>query len=108
MLSRLLAKAKSLLGLDTAESPTEENASRGGAAAESTAAYECAVCGTEVSDPEGTCPLCRSSDVVAAGETGQEGGGAPGNAKTTRSRDNPDEAAERLRKLREEQEENGG
>lgn len=31
--------------------------------------YECAVCGTDVEVPEGSCPLCRSTDVVPAGAT---------------------------------------
>lgn len=28
--------------------------------------YECSVCGTGVDEPDADCPLCRSSDVVAA------------------------------------------
>ena len=33
-------------------------------------AYRCGVCGTGVEDLEETCPLCRSSDVVAVDEVG--------------------------------------
>jgi len=31
---------------------------------ETTAEYRCGVCGTEVEDPDGECPLCRSTEVV--------------------------------------------
>lgn len=37
--------------------------------------YRCAVCGTAVEDPDGECPLCRSTDIVA-GEAGSDGAGS--------------------------------
>ena len=69
-------------------------------------AYRCGVCGTGVDDPEGTCPLCRSSDVVAVDEVAD--GTSPGSyRKAEESRplgerhvaEGDDESVDRLREL---------
>lgn len=64
---------------------------------EADAAHVCAVCGTPVSDPDGTCSLCRSTDVVPADEAGE--GGSPAPAERREAGD-ADEAAARLRDVR--------
>lgn len=61
-------------------------------------AFECAVCGTAVEDPEGPCPLCRGTEVVAAGsEVGADDDS--GTDETVRV-ETDDEATDRLRELR--------
>ncbi|MFB6105820.1 MAG: hypothetical protein ABEJ70_02495 [Halobacteriaceae archaeon] len=62
-------------------------------------AYECAVCGTRVSDPDGPCPLCNGTDVVSAGSDEPTGDG-PGPGGTT-TRVASDDASDRLREVRE-------
>ena len=75
------------------------------AGADSAADYECAVCGTAVDDPEGECPLCRSTDLVPAGSGADAGGDGSGPAGGRRERvaaaDADEEAVDRLRELRE-------
>lgn len=61
-------------------------------------AYECAVCGTPVSDPEGPCPLCNGTDVVPAGSDAAADDDPGGTGTTTRVVS--DDASERLRDVR--------
>lgn len=108
MLSGLLRKVKSLFGLGEADETATGERVKG--STEPPADYECAVCGTAVDDPDDQCPLCRSTDVVAAGEATDEQEEASaddrlaGGATEARSSESPDDAADRLRELREEQE----
>lgn len=70
--------------------------------------HECAVCGTGVDDPEGQCPLCRSTDVVRAGtrdgesESGvdAEGESAAEPPGSRRVETGDDASVDRLRELR--------
>lgn len=56
-----------LLGRDPEAEPTDDAV---------TAEYRCAVCGTEVGDPDGECPLCRSTEIVAGNADPDDGGSA--------------------------------
>ncbi|MFB6154541.1 MAG: hypothetical protein ABEJ22_01515 [Haloferacaceae archaeon] len=112
LLSRIRAFFSSLFGGagERGESAGEEagdaaaGAGGGATTAEAEAAYRCSICGTPVDDPEGSCPLCRSTDVVPAGEIDagerpDEGG--PTLAGTAVSRpDTDEEAVNRLREIR--------
>jgi uncharacterized Zn finger protein (UPF0148 family) len=69
-------------------------------AADRAAGYECAVCGTPVEDPDGECPLCRSTDVVPAGSA--DGAAAdPSAGARERVATADDGAVDRLEELRE-------
>lgn len=77
---------------------------RAGDPADAPAGYECAVCGTSVDEAGGSCPLCRSTDVVRAGadvdaESGDES--ATGSKTARRVAANDDGSVDRLRELRE-------
>ena len=68
------------------------------------AGYECVVCGTEVDDADGSCPLCRSTDVVRAGvsadaDSADETAAKGGPARRVAASD--DASVGRLRELRE-------
>lgn len=66
-LTRVIRWVKSLLGAEPVE-PTPPEAE----------GYACAVCGTPVEGPDEECPLCRSSDIVPAGDDGETDAGADG------------------------------
>lgn len=77
---------------------------RSGDAAASPAGYECAVCGTAVDDADGSCPLCRSTDVVRAGASTDADSGGESAAEANASRHvaaSDDATVGRLRELRE-------
>ena len=85
----------------------------GAAGAGGPADYECAVCGTGVDDADGSCPLCRGTDVVPAGANVDDDRDADGGAEAEsgaaavdRRRVTPadEESVERLRRLRAEDE----
>jgi hypothetical protein len=65
------------------------------------APYVCTVCGTDVADPAGGCPLCGSSDVRERGVAATEPSGGPGPEPTaTATESTVDGEASRLRELR--------
>ncbi|WP_248896990.1 hypothetical protein [Haloplanus halobius] len=68
-----------------------------GAETASDAAFVCSVCGTAVDDPDATCPLCHSSDVVPAGERDDD---APSVRGRTAVSNADDDAVDRLRDVR--------
>ena len=47
--------------------------------------YRCAVCGTEIADPESPCPLCGGTEVEIDGARRQPGSGLTGLGATERS-----------------------
>jgi hypothetical protein len=63
-----------------------------------TGAFECAVCGTGVDDPEGPCPLCQSTDIVPSGEPAESAADRP--AATERRVADDADSVEKLRELR--------
>ncbi len=71
---RVLRWVKSLVGTGPRESAPPE-----------VEGYACAVCGTPVEEQDEECPLCRSSDIVPAGErrgTGEAADGLDGGGPT--------------------------
>ena len=99
LLTRLRRWWRGTFGRGTATNADE-------AAAVSPYAYRCGVCGTGVDDPEGTCPLCRSSDLVAV-EEGADGTSSGSDEDLQASRplgerhvaEGDDESVDRLREL---------
>lgn len=83
VLDRLARAIRRLLGKG------DSDADAGGGSADSgegAAEYRCSVCGTPVADPDGECPLCRSTDVVPAdgdGENGEPEAGSGGSPRET-------------------------
>lgn len=76
----------------------------GSSGADAPSDHECAVCGTAVDDPDGPCPLCRSTDIVPAGAKSNARGGDGSAAKTEAGRRvvaGDDASVGRLRQLRE-------
>lgn len=63
------------------------------------APYVCRVCGTDVADPAGGCPLCGSSDVRERGAASDEQSPGP-SPRATASGSAVDGEASRLRELR--------
>jgi hypothetical protein len=114
LLARLRAWLGSLFGGNEA-STTEERgttetteraeAGRSGAETDETTAeptpatHVCTVCGTDVADPAGGCPLCGSTDVRERGATSEESSPGPSPAATA-TESTVDGEASRLRELR--------
>ena len=107
LLARLSAWLGSLVGKGESESESEttvtgdESTATGTAetAAETTPApYVCNVCGTDVADPAGGCPLCNSSDVRERGAASDEPSSTP-SPQATASESTVDGEASRLREL---------
>ena len=62
--------------------------------------FACSVCGTAVDDPDTSCPLCRSTDVVPVSDAPTEGDGPSREGRTAVSTSDDDEAVDRLRDVR--------
>lgn len=77
-LDRLRTWIGDLLGRGSADDPAVDEPASGGGPGGAAADYECAVCGTPVEEPAGECPLCHSTETVAAGAD-------PGEAETAGS-----------------------
>jgi hypothetical protein len=101
LLARLRSWLGSLVGGTAEEAEGERERERGADAGESDeppATHVCTVCGTDVVDPEGGCPLCGSTDVRERDSpAGESAGPVPSETATESTVD--DEAA-RLRDLR--------
>lgn len=68
---------------------------------EPSATHVCTVCGTDVANPAGGCPLCGSSDVRERGAAATEPSGEPAPEPTaTTTESTVDGEASRLRELR--------
>ncbi len=91
VLDRLRAWWRGLVGGERVEAEVDDTG---------VSAYECAVCGTSVDDPEGPCPLCNGTDVVAVAERPSTTSD-PVEPAETRRPDDASASADRLRSLRE-------
>jgi hypothetical protein len=106
LLARFWAWLGSLFGggaEETTELPAEaaEPSTRTEDRSSTPATHVCTVCGTDVGDPAGGCPLCGSSDVRERGtsEPNRVAGDGPGPTATT-SESTVDGEAARLSELR--------
>jgi hypothetical protein len=111
LVARLRAWLGSLVGGDGSAETTSDTEPPGAGDASTSetspteptpAPYVCTVCGTDVSDPAGGCPLCGSSDVrernaPAERDEAEEAGVEP---TATATESTVDDEASRLRELR--------
>lgn len=100
LLARLRGWLGSVFGAPESGDPTdaERQPAPDTAADRSPATHVCAVCGTDVSDPETGCPLCGSTDVRERDAPPESDPGPTATATTADS--TVDEEATRLRDLR--------
>jgi hypothetical protein len=96
-LARLRAWLASLFG-GTADETAGRAPEAGAAADDPPATHVCTVCGTDVVDPEGGCPLCGSTDVRERDAPAGDDEGPSAAATATES--TVDDEAARLRDLR--------
>lgn len=111
-LSRIRSYLSSLFGDTADESPeptgeadepaADRDSAVESAPSESEPAYRCSICATPVEDPEGQCPLCRSSDVVPADavDAGDDESGPNLSGTSVTRPDDDEDAVSRLRELR--------
>lgn len=100
LLARLRGWLGSVFGAPESDGPAdvERQPESDTATERSPATHLCAVCGTDVYDPETGCPLCGSTDVRERDAPSESGPGPTATATTAES--TVDEEATRLRDLR--------